>query len=180
MSQAQTPSQQCACRNCQEPAWNNGLCIYHAPQNGQNDADARQVWDEARSRAQAAGPSDFTRWHFPHDPTGAHFRGIHFNASADFTDALFAHIPYFDCAVFGGCVKFNGTKFASAAHFKEVEFQEGASFQIAYFHQSAFFERAHFHGKADFERAVFNTAASFGPEREPAGAVFEDEDGSSG
>ncbi|HET6441580.1 MAG TPA: pentapeptide repeat-containing protein [Phycisphaerae bacterium] len=152
-----------------------GLCIYHAPQNGRDDPSARRVWNEAKSRAQAADPANFKHWHFPPDPDGFYFRGIHFNNCADFTDAIFECIPYFNGAVFGGLAEFTGTKFASAAHFKEVEFRQGARFVMAYFHQSAFFEGAEFKGKADFERATFNTAASFGPEKTERPAVFHQE-----
>ena len=181
----------CACELCLEVAWGesqDGYCIYHAPENGNDIDTARQVWEEARRRGGSANPM-FYGWHFPEDPDGKGFDLLDFTAPALFENAVFAGSVTFRKATFPKGAVFKKAKFVGEARFRRATFMQGASFQEVSFASSASFSTATFKGSVSFSQARFGgktdfiatkfanaaefMAATFGGDTHFVNAVFE-------
>ncbi|MGB2998082.1 MAG: hypothetical protein WBC59_05525, partial [Phycisphaerae bacterium] len=82
---------------CRYPAWTDdskGFCLYHSPENGKTKETARQVWVEARRKAEGPDP-DFGGWHFPEDPDKKGFNRATFEGVAWFQGATFQERAWF-------------------------------------------------------------------------------------
>lgn len=143
----------CAYVECQEHAWPRstaGFCLYHAPENGEDEKAARKVWDHARESVSRPGMCSFTGWHFPRDPAGMGFLGSTVEATVDFGDATFH-----------GEALFGPVTFKAQAWFRKVTFEGRAFFVGSTFDNNALFADAVFQRDADFSRARFKDEVWF-------------------
>ncbi len=175
MSQTQGSGACCQYDGCTERAWSgsqDGFCKYHSPANGRV---AREVWQEARSRACNEQGVNLQGWCFPKDPDAKGFADVVFEGEANFRDARFAGgmVAHFEGARFESKADFHRARFEDAAWFYGARFQKKADFSRARFCFTASFtscpnadahkarSRVVFGGDTDFSRAVFETAADF-------------------
>jgi len=175
---------------CPYPAWtedSEGRCLYHSPENGKTEDAARQVWDEARRKAERPDPR-FSGWHFPEDPDEKEFKDATFEGDVWFNRATFQGDAWFvgntfqgyasfDHTIFQGDAKFDGGTFERGAIFDGASFKDNAEFSSTFrgegafrgatFQGKAWFRDATFQEEAWFEDATFQEKASFG------GATFQ-------
>ena len=161
---------ECKYKGCSEQAWEKcpqGFCIYHSPDNGEDKAVARQVWEEARKRARDAERANFVGWHFPNDSTEKGFTGVVFSSLASFFGAVFEDFAHFNGAHFKGGTNFVKATFQNNCFFSKAIFKGDANFIEAAFQGHTCFDGASFHGCASFWDASFKAEANF------VGAAFK-------
>jgi len=164
----------CTFKGCHEPRWAedpNGLCMFHSPLNGRDDAAARAVWERARAKCQE-GRADFRGWHFPRDPDERDFTDAAFQGTARFDDAAFEADVRFERADFHGAASFKGASFAGAGWFENAVFRGAAWFDNASFAGDAGFNAAQFHGPVRFGGVSFQASARFNAATFAANAEF--------
>ena len=177
---------ECAYDDCSEPAWpqsSDAFCIYHSPDNSKDNATAREVWQEARSRAENPQGCDFRGWHFPNDPDGQWFISAVFKDKAVFTGATFGETVNFSKAKFQGAAEFSECTFNGTAIFFRSIFKYPVTFLRAKFHKDADFSSGRcldavdfceviFHGAVLFSDAIFSGSSKFSQTRFQGNAIF--------
>jgi uncharacterized protein YjbI with pentapeptide repeats len=169
---------------CEHPAWDGcsqGYCLYHSPDNGSEEAGAKEVWRLARELA-ASGDCDLRGWHFPVDPDALSFSDVTFQGQACFDHATFEGTSSFVTATFTGEAKFHravlggadfmGAVFQESADFCRAKFDAGACFSYAKFQGTAFYESARFSAPVNFCGTRFEDRANFLLARFLAGGNF--------
>ncbi len=153
----------CNYAGCQEPVWsesNNGLCLFHDPDNGKDEESARKVWERVEEKLDAKD-GNFEGWHFPH------FVGLDFGfAGRTIEHRLLLSDSVFDCdAYFCNLAISDDTSF-SHAHFcrelnlRETTFEGNADFVQMTAEKSVAIESATFKD-VSFHRAVFEGYVGF-------------------
>ena len=178
-SQPEKPEQdtqiECTYEGCSQPVWSGspkGLCVCHAPENGQDGTTAAEVWQRARAMAEDPNGCSFTGWHFPADPDGRRFDNVTFQGQAVFAKATFQSIASFSEATFAGIADFSEVTFKYIANFSKAVFGHNAGFIGATFQGKVMFFETVFHGDAMFHMITCKSIAEFSMTRFQGYAAF--------